>query len=284
MNLEKVLEGGVLLFDGAMGTMLQKRGLPVGQASCTMNLTHPEVVSAIQREYVKAGARVISANTFGAHSIDAPVDETVRAGVACAKASGAEYVALSVGPVGKILQPVGEFPYAQAYELFSRHVTAGQAAGADFILIETMYDLGETKAAVLAAKEHTSLPVVCTMTFGEDGRTIMGCSARQAVDELEPLGVTALGVNCSTGPDQLLPVVVDMLACTRLPLLVQPNAGLPTMRGGEAVYDLSPEDFAEKMMQMAKLGAVMLGGCCGTTPEHIRTLAERLAPTIGSQR
>ena len=276
MNLAKALEGGVLLFDGGMGTMLQRQGLPAGQASDMMNITHPEVVTEVHREYMRAGAQVITANTFQAHSAGAPVEAIVRAGVGCARAAGARYVALSVGPIGKILQPVGDFPFEQAYELFREQMTAGEAAGADVILIETMYDLQEVRAAVLAAKEHTALPVICTMTFQEGGRSLMGCDPTQVASALQELEVSALGVNCSSGPDGLLPVIEEMLGCSRLPLLVQPNAGLPTIRDGVAVYDLGPPEFAEKMAHIAKMGAAMLGGCCGTTPEHIRALAERL--------
>ena len=277
MNFKRLLADGVLLFDGGMGTMLQRRGLPAGQASDMMNITHPEVVTEIHREYLQAGARVITANTFQAHSADMPVDKMARAGVNCAREAGAQYVALSVGPIGKILQPLGDFPFEQAYEIFRGQMLAGQAAGVDIILIETMYDLQEVRAAVLAAKEHTELPVICTMTFGEGGRSLMGCTPAQAVSALQELEVSALGVNCSSGPDELLPVVEEMLGCCELRLLVQPNAGLPTIRDGVAVYDLGPQEFAEKMANIAKLGAAMLGGCCGTTPEHIRALAGRLS-------
>ena len=282
MNLEKIFKGGALLFDGGMGTMLQRRGLPAGQASDMMNLTHPEVVTGVHREYVQAGAQVISTNTFQAHSVnaeDASVEDVVQAGVDCARTAGAEFIALSVGPLGKILEPCGDFPFERARQLFLRHILAGKAAGADCILIETMYDLSEVRAAVLAAKEGAALPIICTMTFQENGRSLMGCSPNEAVSALQELGVDALGVNCSAGPDQILPVIEIMLGCSKLPLLAQPNAGLPVIRDGVAVYGLSPEQFAEKMAHMANLGVAMLGGCCGTTPEHIRALAERLVNT-----
>ncbi|MCL2580713.1 MAG: homocysteine S-methyltransferase family protein [Oscillospiraceae bacterium] len=278
MKLADLLQGGPLLFDGGMGTMLSRHGVPADCDSGSANLRYPEIVADIHREYLAAGAKVISANTFQANELRLgdQTEAAVSAAIAAARSAGAEIVALDIGPTGELLAPMGKLSYDRAFQVFSRQVLAGSAAGVDLILIETFFDPEEIKAAIAAAKEHTELPVIATMTFGERGRTITGATPAQAVAALEAAGVEALGVNCSYGPDQLLPVVEQMLALTRLPLLVQPNAGLPVFRDGKAEYDLTPDQFAQKLAAMAEMGVSMLGGCCGTTPEHIAALSGRL--------
>ena len=279
MNFRKLIEDEILIFDGAMGTTLQRRGMPQGMLSEMMNFEMPEVVTGIHRDYLEAGAKVVITNSFQANElklVDVTVEETAQAAVKCARAAGAKYVGFNCGPTGKVLVPAGDLSFERACEIYRRMALAGQAAGADYIHIGTMADLYETKAAIVAAKENTSLPVVCTMTFQENGRTFMGCDPKTAVFTLQGLGVDVLGVNCSVGPAQLFPVVEEMLRYSRVPVLVQPNAGLPVLRDGVTTYELPPEDFARVLAQMAGMGVSILGGCCGTGPEHIRALAERL--------
>ena len=275
MNIRNALQTELLFFDGAMGTMLQSRGLTAGQLPELYNLTHPELVTDIHRAYVTAGADIITSNTFQAHELklgEHSVEAVVAAGITCAKAAGPRFVALDVGPLGQLMEPMGTVRFEQAYEVFRRQMVAGEAAGADLILIETISDLYEAKAAILAAKENTNLPVFCTMTFQADGRSFVGCDPLTAVLTLQGLGVDALGVNCSMGPDALRPVVETMLAHARVPVLLQANAGLPTICNGHSCYHLSVADYAEQVIAMVNQGVSIIGGCCGTTPEHIQLL------------
>ena len=269
----------ILLFDGAMGTMLQRGGLELGTVPETLNVTAPEAIEAIHREYLAAGADVILANTFGANRFKAEkagidLAAMVEAGVKTAKRAigGApgKYAALDIGPCGRVLQPAGDLPFDEAVEVFAEVVRAGTAAGADFILLETFTDLYELKAAVIAAKENSDLPIFATMSFEANGTTFFGASVESMVMTLEALGVAALGVNCSLGPKQLAPVVKHILAATRLPVLVQPNAGLPVMEGGATRYDITPEEFAACVKIFVGEGVRFVGGCCGTTPEYIK--------------
>ena len=264
-----------LLFDGAMGTMLQRRGLAAGELPERLNLTAPEVVREIHAEYVRAGADVITANTFGANGRKferEELREIIAAGVRLAREAGAKYVALDVGPTGALLEPLGTMPFERAYELFSEVVTLGAEAGADCVLIETMADLYEARAAVLAAKESCELPVLCTMTFSDGGRTFLGADPETAARTLDALGVDALGLNCSLGPRELLPLVREMAEATGRPLLVQANAGLPEIEDGETVFRVTAEEYAAAAEEMLELGVTLLGGCCGTTPEFIERL------------
>ena len=264
-----------LLFDGAMGTMLQRRGLAAGELPERLNLTAPEVVREIHAEYVRAGADVITANTFGANGRKferEELREIITAGVRLAREAGAKYVALDVGPTGALLEPLGTMPFERAYELFSEVVTLGAEAGADCVLIETMADLYEARAAVLAAKESCELPVLCTMTFSDGGRTFLGADPETAARTLDALGVDALGLNCSLGPRELLPLVREMAKATGRPLLVQANAGLPEIEDGETVFRVTAKEYAAAAEEMLELGVTLLGGCCGTTPEFIERL------------
>jgi len=280
MDVKKWLNNGILYFDGGMGTMLQQRGLEPGRLPELLNLEQPELITGIHREYVAAGARVITTNTFQAHELKLggaySVEEVVTAGVACAKASGAELVALDAGPLGQLMEPMGTLSFERAYEVYRRQIEAGASAGADMILIETISDLYEAKAAVLAAKENTRLPVICSLTFQEDSRTFVGCDPLTAVVTLQGLGVDALGVNCSLGPAQLRPVVEEMLRYARVPVIVQANAGLPSMDQGCTVYDITPLEYARHVGELVEAGVQIVGGCCGTTPEYIRALRRRL--------
>lgn len=264
------------LFDGAMGSMLQAAGLKAGECPERLNLTAPETVEAVHRAYVRAGADIITANTFGASRRKLGEDPApcIAAGVGLARrAAGAErYVALDVGPLGTLLRPFGEMGFDETYAMFAEIAEAGARAGADLVLIETMGDLLEAKAALLAAREHTDLPVVVTMTFGADGKTFLGVDPAAAAVTLTALGADGVGLNCSVGPREMEGALKAMLGATHLPVVIQPNAGLPRLEGGRTVYDVGPEEFAAWGKRFLEMGAAVLGGCCGTTPEHIRAL------------
>ncbi len=274
------------LFDGGMGTMLQARGLEAGECPERLNLTHPEVVRGIHRAYAEAGADIITANTFGASRRKMGEDPTpyIAAGVALAREAGAAYVALDVGPLGELMAPYGTLTFDEAYEMFREIMTAGQQAGADLVLIETMSDLLEVKAALLAAREHTQLPVFATMTFGEDGRTFLGVEPAAAAVTLTSLGADVIGINCSLGPEALRPALQEMIRSTHLPVMIQPNAGLPRLVDGKTVFDVEPEEFARCAALFLEDGAAILGGCCGTDPSHIAALKPLLAGRTPAQR
>lgn len=272
-----------IYFDGGLGTMLQERGLQGGEYPETWNLTHPEELIAIHKAYLEAGCHVINANTFGANGLKFDnVEEIITAGIQLAKEAKKQagrmdaYVALDIGPTGKLLEPMGDLPFEKAVSYFAQMVKAGVKAGADLILIETMSDTYEAKAAVLAAKENSSLPVIVTMIFDENQRLLTGGSVESAVAMLEGLRVDALGINCGLGPEQMLPVVKRIREVSSLPIIVNPNAGLPVQVNGKTVYDLKADDFAQAMVKMAQIGVQGLGGCCGTTPEYIQKMIEAI--------
>lgn len=281
-KFSQLLQKPFVLLDGAMGTMLQKSGLPMGALPELYNLTQPETITAIHRAYIKAGADVIYANTFGANRYKLAgsgftPEQVIAAGIAAARQAArgtGALVALDVGPIGELLEPAGSLSFDGAYEIFSQEITAGAAAGADLIAIETMTDLNETRAALLAAKENTDLPVICTMTFEESGRTFTGCSIPSMALTLEGLGADAVGINCSLGPDQLPPLVEELAKWTRLPIVVKPNAGLPDPSSQE--YDIGPEQFAGYIAALIPYGIKIAGGCCGTTPEYLGMLRKAL--------
>lgn len=265
------------ILDGGLGTMLQAAGLKTGHHPEKLNLTNPEDIKKIHAAYAAAGSDIVSSNTFGASRRKMGEDPApyIEAAVRNAKEAVAPYgakVALDIGPLGALMEPFGEVSFEEAYANFSEIVTVGANAGADLILIETMSDLLEIKAALLAAKEHTSLPVFATMTFGEDGKTFLGTDPAAAAVMLTSLGADAIGVNCSLGPDALMPVVEALLSATHVPVMVQPNAGLPRLVDGRTVFDVSAEEFAKSVEKFMNAGVSILGGCCGTTPEHIKAL------------
>ena len=273
-----------LYFDGAMGTMLQNRGLKLGEIPEIYNMTHPEMIESIHREYLQAGSQFITTNTFGANRYkmqksEYTVEEIITKAIEIAKSAKADfpetYVALDVGPSGKVLKPIGDVSFEESYEVFKEQMVIGEKAGADVILLETFTDLYELKAAVLAAKENTSLPIFCTMSFEENGRTFFGTSLESMVLTMEGLGVSALGINCSLGPKQLKPLVEKITKMAHIPIMIQPNAGLPTMKDGHVHYDIQPEEFAQILEEFARLGVSLLGGCCGTTPEYIAEMIEK---------
>ncbi|MBE6066443.1 MAG: homocysteine methyltransferase [Clostridium lundense] len=279
MEIKDVLAKQFIFFDGAMGTMLQSRGLIAGEIPEMYNILHPEIIKEIHEKYIKAGSDIITTNTFGANELklkdtDYSVEEIITKAVEIAKearkANNGKYIALDIGPIGQMLEPIGVLKFERAYEIFKRQIEAGVKAGCDLILIETISDLYEAKAAVLAAKENSKLPVFCTMTFGEDGRTFTGTDPLTMVTLLEGLGVDALGVNCSLGPKELIPVVQEILECSSTPVIVQANAGLPRIENGKTIYDFTPDEFEEYVKKMAEMGACILGGCCGTTDDYIK--------------
>lgn len=280
--MDLLKKNAFILFDGGMGTQLQKR-IPQRLLPEEVNLRYPQILEDIHREYAQAGADIITTNTFGANpykleKVGLETEPVIKAAVSCArKGAGDRLVALDVGPSGRMMEPTGDFSFEEAYESFRRQVVAGAGEGCDLILIETMSDLQEARCAVLAAKEHTKLPVFCTLTFDEKGRTMTGTDPRSMVAVLEGLGVDALGVNCSLGPDKLIDVVREILVYASVPVLVQPNAGMPVYRDGETSYDITKEAFTKTLEEMAEMGVGIFGGCCGTDPSYIRMLREALA-------
>lgn len=338
--LKQVLEGRqTLLFDGGFGTMLQARKLSIpGKPADELCITNSQDITAIHKAYVDAGAQVATTNTFNTNNralreAGSPylVEQIYAAAAQCARNSGALFVAGDMGPLGVFLEPYGELEEDEAYELFAQNARAVEAAGCDFALIETMMDVNEALLAVRAVRENTVLPAFVTMSFNETGRTLFGVSPEQAVEELLSAGANAIGMNCSVGPTEALPVVqayaaaLRATACARkgfgvcdervgnigalgeedatgeldtldvrvaagsfegaastlacdfaVPLIVQPNAGLPDMSSGEAVYHCSPEDFSQAVMALVNAGATIVGGCCGTTPAHIAAVRDAL--------
>ena len=276
------LKNDILILDGAMGTVLQQRGLPPGGQPELLNLTEPELLDSVYQEYADAGSQVVYANTFGANGLKLQrtghsVDEIVTAAVTIAKQAVAGLgvrVALDMGPLGELLEPMGSLPFERAYELFREMAVAGEKAGADLVAIETMTDLYEAKAALLAVKENTDLPVLVTMSFDETGRTFTGCTVASMARTLEGLGADAVGLNCSLGPDKLAPLLAELCRNTRLPVVAKPNAGLPDPVDGH--YDMGPEAFVEALLPCLDAGVTIFGGCCGTSPEYIRRLAQAL--------
>ena len=273
-----------LFCDGGTGTILQSKGLQGGELPETWNLKRPEDIIDLHCGYLRAGCDIFNTNTFGANALKFPdtleqiVTEAVRLAQEARRRAGREdaYIALDLGPTGKLLEPLGDLPFERAVELFAEVVRYGSAAGADLVLIETMSDSYEAKAAVLAAKENCDLPVCITVTFDEKGKLLTGGSVDSTVALLEGLRVDALGVNCGLGPDQMMPIVKHLTEVCSIPIIVNPNAGLPRTEGGRTVYNVGPEEFSLKMEEIAAMGVHVVGGCCGTTPEHIRRTVERV--------
>ena len=276
----------LLFFDGGMGTLLQERGLGPGELPETWNLIHPEVIREIHRAYIEAGSDIVLTNTFGAnalkfHDDGCSLEEIVKRGVENVKKAAEEagtgrqiYTALDIGPTGKLLKPMGDLDFETAYDAFKEAAVWGEQAGADLIHIETMSDTFELKAAVLAAKENTSLPVFATAIFDERGKLLTGADVPAVVALLEGLRADAIGINCGMGPEQMIPVLEQFLKYSSLPIIVKPNAGLPKQRDGQTYYDVDPDQFAQLMKKITEMGASVIGGCCGTTPAHIRRLKE----------
>lgn len=282
-NIKERLNSGFVLLDGAMGTMLQKKGLELGERPELLCINYPEMITAIHRAYVKSGAQIIYANTFGAseHKLAGTgcgCERVIAAAITAAKTAcqGSECaVALDMGPLGELLEPYGSMSFEAAYNDFAAQAAQGERSGAELIIIETMTDLLEAKAALLAATENTSLPVMVSMSFEQNGRTFTGCSPAAMAITLSGLGACAIGVNCSLGPRELAPIIREISEHTALPIIVKANAGLPDPATG--AYSILPEEFAAEVSDCVAAGATIIGGCCGTTPDYTAALSRMLA-------
>ncbi len=289
MNFRNFLKENILRLDGGMGTLLQAEGLAAGEHPERWNLTHPDAVTAIHRAYYEAGSHLVSTNTFGANSLTfnlTELEEIIAAAVANARTAQKSavvdhptFVALDVGPTGRLLRPLGDLDFEQAVEVFATTIRLGVQYGVDAILIETMNDAYETKAAVIAAKENSDLPILVSNAYGEDGKLMTGATPAAMVALLEGLGVDALGANCSLGPKQLRGVVRELLDTASVPVILKPNAGLPRVENGRTLFDVDPEEFAAQVAALVADGVRVVGGCCGTTPDYIRTLTQQIAAT-----
>lgn len=282
MTIREEIGKRILFFDGGMGTLLQEQGLQAGELPETWNLKNPEPIIQIHKAYLAAGADIILANTFGANRFKygEDLEKIVTAGVANAKKAVAEsgkkaYVALDIGSTGKLLKPMGTLDFEEAVGVFAEIIRVGEKAGADLILIETMSDTYELKAAVLAAKENSALPIMATVIFDESKKMLTGASPQVVVSLLEGLGVDALGINCGLGPKQMKEIVKELLKYASIPVIVNPNAGLPRSENGKTVFDVGAEEFAQDMEEIVTMGAWFAGGCCGTTPAHIQAMVEK---------
>ena len=279
MNILEYIKDNVLYLDGGMGTLLQGKGLLPGELPERWSITHPDVIKDIHRAYYDAGSNVVNTNTFGANSLKFGVDELdaiIGAAIANARAAASEskgeqpkWVALDIGPTGRMLKPYGDLDFEDAVEVFAQTVRLGVKHGADLLFIETMNDSYETKAALLAAKENCKLPVFVSNAYGEDGKLMTGASASAMVAMLEGMGADAIGVNCSLGPKMLSGVIDEYLRYASVPVILKPNAGLPKALDGKTVYDVLPDEFSREVSELVSRGVRIVGGCCGTTPEYI---------------
>ncbi len=287
MSVKELIYKSNVILDGGMGTLLQQRGLAPGELPELWNIARPNEIVAIHKAYFDAGSNVVNANTFGANSIKFSIDDLDRiigAAITNAKTARQEsvsdkemYVALDIGPLGKLLAPFGELDFEDAVAVFADTVKLGVKHGADLIYIETMNDSYETKAALLAAKENSDLPVFVSNAYSEDGKLMTGADPIAMVAMLEGMGADAIGVNCSLGPKQLIPIVKEMLRYASVPIIMKPNAGLPVCECGKTHYNVSPEEFSDVVAEAVSMGVSIVGGCCGTTPEYISNLSEKIA-------
>ena len=288
MEIKEYIKDNILIFDGAMGTMLQKNGLQMGENPEIFGFNNPDILTNIHKAYLEAGSNVVTTNTFGANELKLDklgytVEEIVDNAISVAKKaienvdkSKPRYIALDIGPIGEMLEPMGTLSFDRAYEIFKRQAVQGEKSGANLIIIETMMDLYEAKAAVLAVKENTNLPVFCTMTFDEDGRSFTGCTPESMVATIGGLGVDAIGVNCSLGPKQLLPIVEKITKMATIPVIVQANAGLPNIIDEQAYYDIDEKEFYSGVVEFINSGARIIGGCCGTNPNFIKYISDNI--------
>lgn len=275
----------IQIFDGAIGTMLQNAGMKPGDCPELLNVTNPELVQKVHRAYFEAGSDIIETNTFGASKIKLAeyglsdrMEEINRAAVQNVKiASGGKVkVAGAMGPTGGFIQPLGELDFDDVYQNYLEQAKVLAAAGADYILIETCIEIQEMRAALLAAKDACNLPVICQLSFSEDGRTVTGTDPQSAAVILSAMGADVIGANCSLGPEQLVPIVRELAENCSCPISIQPNAGMPHLVDGKTVFPMMPEDFGKWAPELVKAGATFIGGCCGTTPEHIRAIKKAL--------
>lgn len=290
MKITDLLGKRLLFFDGGMGTMLQKHGMKGGEIPELLNITNPSLIEKIHTEYLDAGADIITTNTFGANPLKADeiggsVELLAAEGIAIAKRCAEKFstpekprfTAFDIGPTGRLLEPLGELSFDDCYESFKRMAVTAEKSGADLVIIETMSDTLGAKAAVLAVKENTKLPIFCTMTYDEAGKTLTGADVVVMCAMLEGLGADCIGINCGLGPEQISAMMEKLAKYASIPIMAQPNAGLPRIRDGKTVYDVGPEEFGCSCEKIAAVGASVLGGCCGTTPEHIRAVIAHCA-------
>lgn len=287
MSLRNLIKEQIVYLDGGMGTLLLSRGLKAGELPERWNITHSDDIVEIHKSYFDAGSNVVSANTFGANSLKFSMEEleeiiksafeNARRAAELTSNKKQKFVALDIGPTGKLLKPFGDFDFEEAVETFANTVKLGVEYGADLIFIETMNDSYETKAAVLAAKENSDLPIFVSNAYSENGKLMTGASPSAMVAMLEGLGVDAIGANCSLGPKQLKGVVEELLRYASVPVILKPNAGLPCSCGGETHYDVDAEQFSFDVAEMVESGVTIVGGCCGTTPEYIKKTVEKTA-------
>lgn len=285
MNFSDFLQNHIVYLDGGMGTLLQEAGMPAGELPERWNLTAPERITSIHKAYFDAGSNVVCTNTFGANSLkwnDTDLEAIIRAAFANAErarrestSSAPRFIALDIGPTGKLLKPLGDLDFEDAVAVFAKTIRLGVQCGADLILIETMSDSYETKAALLAAKENSSLPVIVTNAYGADGKLMTGATPEIMVAHLEGMGADAIGANCSLGPKQLRGVMEELLTHASVPVVCKPNAGLPRTTDGKTVFDVTPSEFANELSALLQSGVRAVGGCCGTTPDYIRALVQQ---------
>ena len=285
MTFKEYLKNNIVYLDGGMGTMLQEQGLQPSEYPERWNISHPDVIIGIHKAYFDAGSNVVCTNTFGANTLkfsEDELNEIIRTAVANAKAAREQsasaqekYIALDIGPTGKLLKPFGDLDFEDAVRVFAKTVTLGIQYGVDLIIIETMNDSYETKAALLAAKENSNLPVIVSNAYGEDGKLMTGANPAAMVSLLEGMGADALGANCSLGPRQLRGVAAQLLKSASVPVILKPNAGLPKSVNGKTIFDVTADDFSCEIASLMKQGVRVVGGCCGTTPEYIKALHDR---------
>ena len=284
MNIKDLLGKERLYFDGGMGTLLQAKGLKAGEKPENWNITHPDIIKDIHLSYLNAGSNIITINTFGVNRLKFDnTEEIIAAAIANARNAIAEFdgdkercfVALDMGPLGKMLEPLGDMKFEDAVDIFKETAILGEKYGADLVIIETMNDSYETKAAVLACKENTSLPIIVSNVFDENKKLMTGADPMAMIAMLEGLGVDAIGMNCSLGPEQMMEVARDYVRCASIPVVVSPNAGMPRSENGKTVFDVSADEFSDIMKEIALMGASVLGGCCGTSPEYIKMTVDK---------
>lgn len=285
MNFKEYLKNNIVYLDGGMGTLLQEKGLRAGEYPERWNLSHPEIITDIHREYFDSGSNVVCTNTFGANTLKFSEDELekiIKSAIQNAEnakkssVSNAEkFIALDIGPSGKLLKPLGDFDFEDAVKLFSTTVKLGAEYGADLVIIETMNDSYETKAALLAVKENCDLPVIVSNAYTEDGKLMTGATPSAMVALLEGMGADVIGANCSLGPKQLHGVVEELLEKASVPVVLKPNAGLPKSVDGKTIFDVTADEFSEEVAVLVKKGVRVIGGCCGTTPKYIESLFEK---------
>ena len=285
MTFSEFLKDNIVYLDGGMGTLLQAKGLKPGDAPERWNISHPDVICGIHRDYFDAGSNIVCTNTFGANTLKYSKDELekiIKAAVknaadarAQSSSAGEKFIALDIGPSGKLLKPLGDLDFEDAVGVFAETVRIGTICGVDLILIETMNDSYETKAALLAAKENSDLPVIVCNAYGEDGKLMTGASPAAMAAMLEGMGAAALGANCSLGPRQLRGVAIELLQNASVPVILKPNAGLPRSVDGKTVFDVTAEDFSDEVCELVKKGVRVVGGCCGTTPAYIKALTDK---------